>query len=60
MNRYRTFARYQPRSKDIGRRFSDEEFSQEFIEPIQSSVKKERSPYQHSRESHYMEFFPGE
>lgn len=60
MNWHRTFARYRPRSKDIGRRSSDEEFAQEFIEPIRSSVKRERSPYHHTRESHYMPFYPGE
>ena len=59
MNRHRTFARYRPRSKDIGRRSSDEEFAQEFIEPIRSSVKRSDRPTT-TPESHYMPFYPGE
>jgi len=60
-NRYQTFARYRPRTKDIGRRFSDEEFAQEFIEPIKTSIREERTPTTHNRRSHDMEgIFPGE
>jgi hypothetical protein len=59
-NRYQTFARFRPRNKDLGRRFSDEEFAQEFIEPIKTSVQMERTPTSHSKDSHDMQFFPGE
>lgn len=51
-NRYRTFLRFRPGDKDIGHRFSDEEFAQEFLEPIQTSIGKERTPYRHCRENH--------
>ena len=60
-NRYQTFARFKPRNKDLGNRFSDEEFAQEFVEPIRTSVREERTPARHSRRSHDMEgIFPGE
>jgi|GEM_PF-1564971 len=60
-NRYQTFARYRPRSnKDIGRRFSDEEFAQEFVEPIRTSIGDDRTPTRHSKLSHDMQIFPGE
>jgi hypothetical protein len=60
-NRYQTFARYRPRNKDIGQRFSDSEFAQEFIEPIRASVRAERTPTRHSKVSHDMEgIYPGE
>lgn len=59
-NRYQTFARYRPKNKDIGERFSDTEFAQEFVEPIRTSIKSERTPTRHSKDSHDMAFFPGE
>lgn len=59
-SRYQTFARFRPRNKDIGHRYSDEEFAQEFVEPIKTSINRERTPSRHSHESHDMQFFPGE
>lgn len=52
------YARYRPR-KDIGLRYSDEEFAEEFVEPIRKAESK-RSPSRHTKLSHDMEFFPGE
>jgi hypothetical protein len=54
IHRHRTIVRFRP-DKDIGHRFSDEEFAQEFIEPIKSSINKERTPCRHSREGHERE-----
>lgn len=59
MHKTKTFARLRPR-KDIGRRFADEEFAEEFVEPIRKSINLERSPTRHNKHSHAMEFFPGE
>ncbi|HOB34445.1 MAG TPA: hypothetical protein PKL39_01715 [Bacillota bacterium] len=61
MNRYRTYARRRPRNKDIGRRFNDEEFAQEFVEPIRASLREQRTPTRHERSSHQAEgIYPGE
>ncbi|MDD4658805.1 MAG: hypothetical protein PHW26_07205 [Eubacteriales bacterium] len=57
---HRTFVRFQPSNKDIGHRFNDEEFAQEFIEPIKSSIGKERTPSKHCREGHERYISPKE
>lgn len=60
MTRNRTFARFRPR-KDIGQRYSDHEFAEEFIEPVVGkTAKSERTPGRHSKSSHDMQYFPGE
>lgn len=51
-NRFRSLIRFRPGDKDLGQRFSDEEFAQEFVEPIKSSLSRERTPSTHCRASH--------
>jgi hypothetical protein len=51
-NRHRTLVRFRPGNKDLGQRFADEEFAQEFLDPIKTSLNKERTPSQHCRVGH--------
>lgn len=41
-----------PVGKDLGRRFEDEEFAEEFLRPIKASLNKERTPTRHCRQGH--------
>jgi len=59
-NRHRTLVRFRPGNKDIGLRFNDEEFAQEFIEPIKSSISEERTPSRHCRGDHERYISPKE
>ena len=50
--RRRTIVSFRPGLKDLGQRLDDEEFAQEFIEPICASLSKERTPNHHCHKDH--------